>query len=409
MNLNNLNTLDHIDVTNKKILLRVDLNVPVKNSNISDNTRIERIIPTIRELVHKKAIVIIASHFGRPTKDMNEIIKKEKFSLNILLKPLSEYLGQPITFIEDYLSPNAIDNIKSLNPGDIVLLENLRFHEEEEKNDESFSKNLARLADYYVNDAFSCSHRAHASIVGITQFLPAFAGRSLENELKALHKIMDTPERPLTAITGGSKVSTKLSLLNHLVEKVDFLIIAGAMANTFLVAQGHSIGQSMFEPDMIDIAKDILKKAPQHGCHIVLPEDGVVATDLIDSESIRTTKLADIQPGEKYFDIGPLTMANIEQTLHNSKTVVWNGPLGVFEVPPFDFYSCKLAEILGTLTLEEKIVSIAGGGDTLACLKKTASSDVLTYTSTAGGAFLEWLEGNTLTGIVPLLTNADVS
>lgn len=390
--------LEDIDVEGKTVLLRTDLNVPMQGSRITDNTRIIRSLPTIEYLIAHKARVVILAHFDRP---------KGKFvpsmSLAPLVDALSQFLhGKKVKFGVDCVGPAARTAVDKLKPGDVLLLENLRFHEGEEKGDPEFAKELASLGDIYVNDAFSCSHRAHASTTGIPEFLPVVAGRLMAEELDVLHSTMTNAKKPIGAIVGGSKVSTKLELLENLTSTMDMLIIGGAMANTFLLAQGHDVGKSICEPSMKDTAKRILKTAKDKGCNIILPVDLVVVPKFAAQAPCRVVGIKSIPETHTAVDIGPYSLQVYREALESCKTVVWNGPVGAFETSPFDASTINLARIVGKLTGEKKLRSIAGGGDTVAALTHSGMAECFTYLSTAGGAFLEWLEGKTLPGVAAL-------
>lgn len=392
-----------MDVANKVVMVRADLNVPMQDGKVTDATRIARLLPTITHLVKQNAKVVLISHFGRPKGQ-----RSEKDSLKFIVAALSKIFGQNVIFANDCIGDTAHTAIQSLESGQILLLENLRFHAEEEKNDPTFAKELASLADLYVNDAFSCSHRAHASVVAITQFLPSYAGRGMQAELDALTRVLQNPKRPLMAIVAGSKVSTKLDLLQNLVQKVDRLVVGGGMANTFLKAQGYAIGASLCEDDMLDTARTILEKAQKSHCNIILPKDVAVTTDIQAHVPRREVSIQDVGTQDKIVDIGKATMEDIRNQLSDCATVVWNGPVGIFEIPPFDEGSSSIAKDIGQLTSSGILVSVAGGGDTLAALAHAGCEQEFTYTSTAGGAFLEWLEGKTLPGVEALkLHNSD--
>jgi phosphoglycerate kinase len=390
------NTLDHADVKGKRVLVRVDLNVPVENGVVSDATRIERTAPSITELADKGAKVILLSHFGRPKG------RNAKDSLKAVAAELAHTLKRPVKFVDDCIGEVAERAVAAMHPGDILCLENTRFHAGEEKNDPAFIAALARLGDLYVNDAFSVAHRAHASTEGLSHLLPAFAGRTLQAELEAFEKVLDKPARPLVAIVGGAKISTKLDLLGNLVERVDVLIIGGAMANTFLMAQGKQVGRSLVERDLIDTAQKILdqaKAAKGKKCEIVLPVDAVVAEKF---EALAPSRVVDVDhvgPADMILDIGPRSIEQVVSVLARSKTLVWNGPFGAFEMEPFDSGTVEVAEAAAELTAAGKLVTVAGGGDTVAALNVAGVVDRLTYVSTAGGAFLEWLEGKPLPGV----------
>lgn len=389
-------TLDHVDVKGKRVLLRVDLNVPMDNGRVSDVTRIERAASTITEIADKGGKVILLSHFGRPKgRDSRE-------SLKPVAAAVAAVLGREVAFAEDCIGETAQAAINALQPGGILCLENTRFHPGEEKNDPDFVAALAALGDIYVNDAFSAAHRAHASTEGLAHRLPAYAGRSMQAELEALTKVLEGPARPLAAIVGGAKVSTKLELLGNLIAKVDTLIIGGGMANTFLAAQGHDIGRSLAEHDLADTARDILARAREKGCEIVLPVDAVVAQKFEAHAPSRVVGVTEVGKADMILDIGPRSVAHDISLLSRSKTLVWNGPLGAFELEPFDAGTTEVAEAAAELTETGKLVSVAGGGDTVAALRSAGVVDRFTYVSTAGGAFLEWLEGKKLPGVEAL-------
>jgi phosphoglycerate kinase len=387
-------TLDDIDPRGKRVLLRGDLNVPMKNGKVRDATRIEKLAPTIRELTDRRAKVVVMSHFGRPDGKPDPA-----FSLRPLVAPLSQAVGQSVAFAEDCVGPMAERVVAALEPGEVALLENLRFHAEEEANDIGFARRLAALGDLYVNDAFSAAHRAHASTEALAHLLPAAAGRLMQAELEALGKVLDTPERPLMALVGGAKVSTKLALLRFLIDKVDTLVIGGAMANTLLFAEGVAIGKSLSERDMAETARDIIERAKRSRCTLVLPEDAVVARELKPGAATETVAIGRVPPDMMILDIGPRSVAAIAARLEASRTLVWNGPLGAFETPPFDAGTVALAKRIAALTGAGRLLSVAGGGDTLAALARAGVAEDLSYVSTAGGAFLESLEGKTLPGV----------
>src|SRR5690242_4570534 len=393
----NFRTLDDLDPKGKRVLLRADLNVPMKDGKVGDATRIARLAPTIRELAERGARVVVMSHFGRPKGK-----PEAAYSLRPLVAPLAEAIGRPVAFAEDCVGPLAERAVAALKPGDVALLENLRFHAEEEKNDRGFAKQLAALGDLYVNDAFSAAHRAHASTEALAHLLPAAAGRLMQAELDALGAALETPKRPVAALIGGAKVSTKLDLLTFITGKVDVLIIGGAMANTLLFAQGVAVGKSLCERDMADTARRIIAQAKERGCDLLLPVDGVVARELKAGAPSETVAIDRVPPDAMILDIGPKTVQAIGERLARSKTLVWNGPVGAFETPPFDAGTTALAKRVATLTREGKLLSVAGGGDTVAALAHARVVDELSYVSTAGGAFLEWLEGRTLPGVAAL-------
>ena len=383
----------------KKIIVRADLNVPIEDKNITDDTRIVRFAPTAKYLSDKGAKVIIVTHLGRPKGQKNL-----EYTTEILLSSLSDHIQKPVMFIPDVIGDNVKDLINKMNPSDICLLENVRFYKEEELNDENFSKQLAGLGDIFINDAFSAAHRAHASTEGITKFLPSYAGFLMQEELEALSKSVNYPIRPAVAIVGGSKVSTKISVLKNITSKVEKLVIGGAMANTFLLAKGIDIGASMVEMDMIDIAKDIMDEAQKNNCKIILPVDVTVAKELQKNTEYKVVSIDNIGKDDKIFDIGNKTLENLKEELKDIKTVLWNGPIGVFEVPPFNKGTEELALYVAKLTKEKNITSVAGGGDTVAALNNAGVDKEFSYISTAGGAFLEYLEGKELPAIFPLLS-----
>ncbi len=386
-------TLDHVDVKGKRILVRVDLNVPVDNGVVSDATRIERIAPALSELADKGAKVILLSHFGRPKG------RDAKNSLKPVANEVAHVLKRPVKFADDCIGETAERAVAAMKQGDILCLENTRFYPGEEKNDSAFTASLAKLGDIWVNDAFSSAHRAHASTEGLGHLLPAYAGRAMQAELNALSKALEHPERPLAAIVGGAKVSTKLDLLGNLLKKVDALIIGGAMANTFLLAQGKNVGKSLVEADLIDPAKKIMAAAQAEKREIVLPVDVVVAEKFEAHAPLRVVDTDHVGRNEMILDIGPRSVEYAISVLARSKTLVWNGPFGAFEMEPFDNGTVEVAEAAAELTQAGKLVSVAGGGDTVAALNTAGVTDRLTYVSTAGGAFLEWLEGKALPGV----------
>jgi phosphoglycerate kinase len=393
-------TLDALDVAGKRVLLRADLNVPVKDGHVTDATRIERLAPTIEALTAKGARVVVMSHFGRPKGvDPSQ-------SLRPLVEPLSRAIGgRPVQFAADCIGPEAERVVAALRPGEVALLENLRFHKGEEANDPEFAKALAALGDAYVDDAFSAAHRAHASIAALAHLLPAAAGKNMQAELEALGAALDHPRRPVMALVGGAKVSTKIDLLKFMTGKVDKLAIGGAMANTFLFAQGQPVGRSLCERDLADTARAILAEAKARGCDIILPEDAVTAEKLEPGVVTRTVGVNAVPPTAMILDIGPASVARIAAALEASHTLVWNGPVGAFETPPFDRATTAIAKKVAELTRAGKLMSVAGGGDTVAALAAAGVTDGLTYVSTAGGAFLEWLEGRELPGVAALATS----
>ena len=387
-------TLDDVDVAGKRVLLRADLNVPVRDGAITDLTRIERLTPTISELAERGAKVIVVSHFDRP-----KGVRVPAMSLRPVTAALRDVLGRDVFFADDCVGPVAAEAVARLEPGQILVLENTRYHPGEETNDPAMARELAGLADLYVNDAFSTAHRAHASTEGVTRHLPSHAGRLMQRELEALTAALDNPERPVAAIVGGAKISTKLELLGNLVGRVDVLVIGGAMANTFLAAQGVNVGKSLQEADMHETARRILAQARAANCDIVLPIDAVTATEFRANPPTRTVAIGDVPADAMILDVGPQTVAALVARLPSLRTLVWNGPLGAFETPPFDAATVTLAHAVAAATKAGKLRSVAGGGDTVAALKHAGVVDQMSYVSTAGGAFLEWLEGKILPGI----------
>ncbi len=386
-------TLDDMDLNDKRVLVRVDINVPVEDGHVTDTTRIDRIVPTVDDIQAAGGKVILMAHFGRPK---GKVVPE--MSLEHIAQAVSDVLGQPVTFVDsDYA-----DAVAEMGDGEVLLLENLRFNPGEEKNDPAFAARLASLGDVYCNDAFSAAHRAHASTEALARLLPACAGRLMAEELGALEKALGTPDRPVVAVVGGAKVSTKLDLLGNLVTKVDHLVIGGGMANTFLAAQGIDVGKSLAEHDLADTARAILQKAKDAGCEIILPRDIVVAREF--KAGAPSEVLApDACPADAMIlDAGPQTVAYISAVLENAKTLVWNGPLGAFEIAPFDAATNAAARKAADLSKAGKLVSVAGGGDTVAALNQAGAADDFTYISTAGGAFLEWMEGKTLPGVAAL-------
>ncbi|MBX6374058.1 MAG: phosphoglycerate kinase [Acetobacteraceae bacterium] len=394
-------TIDSLDAKGKRVLLRADLNVPVRDGVITDRTRIERLTPTIRELADKGARVVVISHFDRPKGK-----RVPEMSLKPMAEALSSALHRPVAWAEDCIGPEAEAAVAALKDGDVLLLENTRFHPGEEKNDPAMAQALAKLADVYVNDAFSAAHRAHASTEGVARLLPAYAGRLMQAELEALDAALGNPARPVVAIVGGAKVSTKLDLLGNLSRKVDVLVIGGAMANTFLAAQGKPVGRSLQEAEMHDTARRVLEEARAANCEVVLPVDLVVAAEFKANASSRTVSVSAVPADMMALDVGPETVAAIEARLRRASTLVWNGPLGAFEVPPFDAATVAVAQTVAALTQSGALKSIAGGGDTVSALRHAGVQDRLSYVSAAGGAFLEWLEGKTLPGVAALEASA---
>ena len=393
-------TLDDLpeDLTGKRVLVRVDLNVPMDGAKVTDDTRLRAMLPTVLELSDRGAIVLLLSHFGRPKGE-----SRPDMSTAQLVLPIHRLAGRSVRFIEDCQGPEAERAITTMLPGNIGVLENTRFHAGEEKNDPELAKAMAALADYYVDDSFSTAHRAHASTQGVTHYLQSFAGRAMEAELKALERALGNPERPVAAVVGGAKVSTKLAVLGNLVGKVDHLIIGGGMANTFLAARGIAVGKSLCEHDLTSEANAIMERADQAGCTVHLPYDVVVAKELEPNPpSLRVCNVHDVQPDEMILDVGPEAVEALSDVLKVCRTLVWNGPLGAFETPPFDAATVALAKTAAALTKEGSLVSVAGGGDTVAALNHAGVTQDFSFVSTAGGAFLEWMEGRTLPGVAAL-------
>ena len=390
-------TLDGVAVAGKRVLLRADLNVPVRDGKITDLTRIERLSPTIRELSEAGARVVVCSHFDRPKGQ-----RVASMSLAPMAVALGEVLHRKVRFAEDCVGLPAQQAVEALGDGDVMVLENTRFHPGEEANDPEFAAALARLADIFVNDAFSAAHRAHASTEGVAKLLPAYAGRLMQAELEALEAALAHPVRPVLAIVGGSKVSTKLDLLGNLVGKVNMLVIGGAMANTFLAAQGIGVGKSLQEAEMHATARAILAAAAAANCEVVLPVDAVVATEFRPNPPTQTVPVAEVPADAMILDVGPATVAGLIGRLAGIKTLVWNGPLGAFETPPFDSATVALAHAVAAATQAGTLRSVAGGGDTVSALRHAGVPEQISYVSSAGGAFLEWMEGKTLPGVAAL-------
>jgi phosphoglycerate kinase len=391
----NFKTLDDMgDIAGKCVLVREDLNVPMADGQVSDDTRLRAAVPTVAELADKGAKVLILAHFGRPKGQRNP-----EMSLALVTRPFEQVLGRPVRFIDD---EGAADAIATLKDGDVAILENTRFDPGEEKNAPKTVDRLAALGDLYVNDAFSAAHRAHASTEGLAHKLRSFAGRQMEAELDALDKALGAPEHPVAAVVGGAKVSTKLDVLKHLVGRVDHLIIGGGMANTFLAARGVDVGKSLAEHDLTGIAEEIFDAAEKAGCTIHLPYDVVVAKEFRPNPPTRTVNVHEVAPDEMILDIGPAATEALGDVLKTCRTLVWNGPLGAFETPPFDVATMALAKTVAALTREGSLVSVAGGGDTVAALNQAGVAGDMTFVSTAGGAFLEWMEGKELPGVKAL-------
>jgi len=392
-------TLDDVqDVAGKRVLVREDLNVPMDGARVTDDTRLRAAAPTIAELSDKGAIVLVLAHFGRP-----KGARHPDMSLALVTKPLGEVLGREVRFIDDCAGADAEAAVASLRPGDIAVLENTRFHAGEEKNDPALVQAMAKLGDLYVNDAFSAAHRAHASTEGLAHVLPAFAGRSMQAELEALEKALGNPEHPVAAVVGGAKVSSKLDVLRHLVAKVDHLIIGGGMANTFIAARGVDVGKSLCEHDLTDTAIQILDAADKADCTIHLPYDVVVAKEFRANPPTRTINVHEVASDEMILDVGPAAVEALADVLKTCRTLVWNGPLGAFETQPFDRATVALAQTAAALTQSGSLVSVAGGGDTVAALNQAGVADRFSFVSTAGGAFLEWMEGKDLPGVAALM------
>ncbi|WP_333683648.1 phosphoglycerate kinase [Pontibaca methylaminivorans] len=391
-------TLDDMELQGRTVLVRVDLNVPLQDGRITDDTRIRRIVPTIRAILDRGARPVLLSHFGRPKGAC-----RPEMSLNQIADPLAGALGAPVVFCADSRGPAAEAAVAALQDGEVLLLENTRFHPGEERNDPELAAAFARLGDIYCNDAFSCAHRAHASTEAIARLLPSCAGKLMEAELRALDAALGAPERPLAAVVGGAKVSTKLALLENLLDKVDHLVIGGAMANTFLAAQGDDLGRSLVEQDMTGTAKAILAKAAARNCTVLLPVDIVTAPALEEGAPATTRNIGDCPAEAMVLDAGPESRAKICALLENIRTLIWNGPLGAFEITPFDAATNAAARRAAELTRAGHLISVAGGGDTVAALNRAGVAQDFTYVSSAGGAFLEWMEGKTLPGVAALL------
>ncbi|CAN5206383.1 phosphoglycerate kinase [soil metagenome] len=392
--MNPFRTLDDVDVAGKRVLIRVDLNVPMADGKVSDDTRIRASAPTIREVVEKGGKAILLAHFGRP-KDGPD----PQFSLRAVVPAVAAVLGRPVAFAGDCTGAEAEKAVAAMQDGDVLVLENTRFHKGEEKNDPLFTAALAKLGDLYVNDAFSAAHRAHASTEGLANHLPAFAGRSMQAELQALESALGKPKRPVVAIVGGAKISSKIDVLSHLVQKVDALIVGGGMANTFLLANGCAVGKSLAEPDLAGTARKIMAAASKAGCAIVLPVDAVVASEFKAGAASATVAIGAVPADKMILDVGPASVTAINAWIDKAETLVWNGPLGAFEVPPFDKATVAAARHAAERTRAGKLLSVAGGGDTVAALNHAGAADGFSFISTAGGAFLEWMEGKALPGV----------
>jgi phosphoglycerate kinase len=388
-------TLDDVDVSGKRVVIRLDLNVPMEKGKVTDATRIERVLPTLKELLRNNAAVVVLAHFDRPK---GEVVPE--MSLKPVATALEKMLHHKVQFVStDWKSAPAI----APKPGDVILMENTRYHGGEEKNDAAFAKMLGGLGDIFVNDAFSAAHRAHSSTEGIAHVLPAYAGRAMEQELSALASALETPRKPVIAIVGGAKVSTKLDLLGNLVKKVEGLVIGGAMANTFLAAQGYGVGKSLAEPDLADTARDILQAAEKASCAVILPVDAIVAKEFKAGAESHDYGIDAIPADGMMLDVGPMSVDRVKAAIDNAHTLVWNGPFGAFETEPFDAATVAIAKYAAARTRAGKLVSIAGGGDTVAALNHAGVANDFTYISTAGGAFLEWMEGKELPGVKALM------
>jgi phosphoglycerate kinase len=398
MSAEDVRTLDDLAVSGKRVLLRADLNVPVQDGKVSDTFRIERQAPTIRELVEKGARVIVLSHFGRPKGQ-----PVPSMSLKPVIPALATAIGRPVAFPEVCIGEAAQDAVARLEDGEVLLLENTRFHAGEEANDPEFARAVASLGDIFVNDAFSAAHRAHATTEALARLLPSAAGRAMEAELTHLHRALDRPERPLMAVVGGAKISTKIALLGNLIRRVDVLVIGGAMANTFLAAQGHKIGRSLSEPDQLTTAREILGAATAQGAALVLPVDVVVAKALKPNAECRIVEVTKVAADEMILDVGPESVEGLCARLDLARTLVWNGPLGAFETQPFGRGTSEVAKHAAARTRSGTLMSVAGGGDTVAALARAGVAEQFSYVSTAGGAFLEWLEGRELPGVAALV------
>jgi phosphoglycerate kinase len=392
-------TLDDLpaDLTGQRVLVRVDLNVPMVDGKVSDVTRLDAMAPTVKELAGRGAIVLLLAHFGRPKGNKNPAM-----SLSLVIDNVATAVDQSVMFISDCTGEPATAGIAVLAPGDIAVLENTRFHAGEEKNDLELAKGMAALGDYFVNDAFSAAHRAHASTEGITHFLPSYAGRAMQAELVALQKALGEPERPVAAVVGGAKVSSKIDVLRHLVTRVDHLIIGGGMANTFLAARGVDVGKSLCEHDLVDTANAIFDAAEAANCTIHLPYDVVTSREFRANPPVRTVNVHEVAADEMILDVGPAAVEALSDVLKICRTLVWNGPLGAFEMPPFDTATVALARTAAALTRDGSLISVAGGGDTVSALNHAGVADDFTFVSTAGGAFLEWMEGKELPGVTAL-------
>lgn len=398
MNFENLKTLDSLDVKGKRVLIRVDINVPIRDGRVTDDTRIRAIVPTLRDVLSQGGKPILMAHLGRPKGK-----RVPEMSLGAVRSTVEDVVGAPVVFADEADGKTAAEWVAGLADGQVLLLENMRFHAGEEANDPEFTRRLAALGDVYVNDAFSAAHRAHASTEGLAHLLPSAAGRQMEAEIKALRAALDNPARPVAAVVGGAKVSTKIPVLTNLIEKVDKLVIGGGMANTFLLAQGYEIGKSLAEPDFIETAKDIMAKAEKADCTIELPTDVVVAKKFEAGAPSAVLPISSVPDDAMILDVGPESVARLAGLMGTCRTVLWNGPMGAFEIEPFGEGTFRLAAEVAALTRQGNLVSVAGGGDTVAALNAAGVTGDFSYVSTAGGAFLEWLEGRELPGVAALL------
>jgi phosphoglycerate kinase len=393
-------TLDDMDLKGKRVLTRVDINVPVEDGKVTDTTRIDRIVPTIKDILAKGGKPILMAHFGRPK---GKVVPE--MSLKVTVPALEAALGQKVSFADESTGKTNADYIAEMGDGDVLLLENVRFNPGEESNDPAFIDALASLGDVFCNDAFSAAHRAHASTTGVATRLPSCAGRLMQAELQALEKALSKPEHPVVAVIGGAKVSTKLDLLGNLISKMDQIIIGGGMANTFLAADGYDVGKSLCEHDLADTAREIVARAKAGGCELILPVDVVTATEFKAGAASQTVGIDEVSSDAMILDAGPKSVARIKDVFDEAKTLVWNGPLGAFEIPPFNAATDAAAMCAADLSAAGELLSVAGGGDTVAALNKSGAAEKFTYISTAGGAFLEWLEGKTLPGVAALETS----
>lgn len=397
MTLNGVKTIDDLDFSGQRVLVRVDLNVPFRNGKISDDTRIWAVEPTVDALARRGAKVILLSHRGRPKGKVDP-----ERSLRPVVPALQDVLARNVGFVEDCGGPKTAAAVSEMSDGDIILLENIRFDHREEANDDSFTSELAQFGDIYVNDAFSCAHRAHVSTTSLASRMPAVAGRNLISELEALDKVIGNPEHPVAAIIGGAKVSSKLEVIGHLLGTMDQVMVTGGMANTFLLALGRNIGRSLCEPGLVELSRKIMAEAKQSKCEFVLPQDVVVAPELTPDAPVMTVPVSEVPDDQMILDIGPQTIRDMQARIHECKTVLWNGPLGAFETAPFDVGTNSVAKTVAARSHAHRLISVAGGGDTVAALRHAGAADGFSHLSTGGGAFLEWLEGKTLPGIKAL-------